>query len=251
MSVESAEMAKHSLNAFLATSITFANEVATICERVGADFRDVERALRSDARIGPAAYLSAGLGFGGGTLARDVRTLVTVSEEREMPAELLQAVLRSNARQARWASLTLTRELGPLKNKTIAVLGLTYKPGTDTLRRSSVVELCRRVHAEGARIIAFDPAVHDLGEAAAFINLADSAESAVEGADAVVVGTEWPEFLRLSPASFDSMRRRLVIDPKRWLEDRLNGDGSISYFGVGLTKTRVTFGGPLTATASR
>jgi len=238
MSVESAEMAKHALNAFLATSITFANEIAAICERVGADFRDVERALRSESRIGPRAYLSAGLGFAGGTLARDVHALTAIAEERNVSADVLQGVLKTNARQQRWASLTLLRELGPLQDKKIAVLGLTYKPGTDTLRRSSVVELCRRVHAEGARIIAFDPAVRELGEAAAFIDLADSAESAMEGADAVVVGTEWPEFLTLSPASFGTMRRRLVIDPKRWLEDRLNGDGSISYFGVGLSKDR-------------
>ena len=251
MSVESAEMAKHALNAFLATSITFANEVAAICERVGADFRDVERALRSDARIGPRAYLSAGLGFGGGTLARDVRTLASISEERDTPADLLQAVLRSNARQQRWAASTLERELGPLKDKRIAVLGLTYKPGTDTLRRSSVVELCRRVHAEGARIVAFDPAVRELGEASTFIDLADSAESAMEGADAVVIGTEWPEFLRLSPASFDAMRRRIVIDPKRWLEGRLQTDGTISYFGVGLSRKRTSAARALTAATTR
>jgi UDPglucose 6-dehydrogenase len=235
MSVESAEMAKHALNAFLATSITFANEIAAICERVGADFKDVERALRSESRIGPRAYLAAGLGFAGGTLARDVRALKAIGEERQVSTDVLDGVLKTNARQQRWAASTLLRELGELQDKKIAVLGLTYKPGTDTLRRSSVVELCRRVHAEGARIIAFDPAVHHLGEEAAFIDLVDTPELALAGADALVVGTEWPEFLTLSPSSLDSMRRRLVIDPKRWLEDRLHEDGTISYFGVGLS----------------
>jgi len=156
------------------------------------------------------------------------------------PYDVLDGVLKTNTRQQRWAASTLLRELGDLQDKKIAVLGLTYKPGTDTLRRSSVVELCRRVHAEGARIIAFDPAVHHLDEEAAFIDLVDTPELALAGADALVVGTEWPEFLTLSPSSLDSMRRRLVIDPKRWLEDRLHEDGTISYFGVGLSAAAAT-----------
>ena len=233
MSVESAEMAKHALNAFLATSVTFANEIAATCERVGADFRDVERALRTDARIGERAYLAAGLGFAGGTLARDVRALTSIARAHAISTELLDGVLETNARQQQWAALTLARELGELQDKKIAVLGLTYKPGTDTLRRSSVVDFCRRVHAEGARIVAFDPAIHRLGEESAFIDLAESVERALDGADAVIIGTEWPEFRNLSPKSLQTMSRRLVVDPKRWLEDALRSDSSISYFGVG------------------
>jgi len=233
MSVESAEMAKHALNAFLATSVTFANEIAAICERVGADFKDVARAVRSDARIGQRAYLGAGLGFAGGTLARDVRALTEIAREHAVPTEVLNGVLSTNERQQRWATSTLLRELGPLNGKRIAVLGLTYKPGTDTLRRSSVVEFCRKVNEAGARIIAFDPAIRHLEAESAFIDLAETPERALEGADAVVVGTEWPEFLQLSPTSFGGMRHRIVIDPKRWLEDALRSDTSISYFGVG------------------
>src|SRR5262245_19073556 len=143
MSVESAEMTKHALNAFLATSVTFANELARMCEAVGADAKEVERGLKSEARIGPKAYLSPGAAFAGGTLARDVRFLIELGARRDVGTPLFQGVWASNQAHKAWVRDRLSRMLCDGGGSVVAVLGLTYKPGTNTLRRSSAVELCR------------------------------------------------------------------------------------------------------------
>ncbi len=207
MSVESAEMSKHALNAFLATSVAFINEIAVVCEQTGADAKEVERALKSDPRIGPRAYLSPGAAFAGGTLARDVGYL---SAMRPLP--LMNGVRASNDAHKAWPRRKLTSVLGGLHGRTIAILGLTYKPGTDTLRRSSSVELCRWLASSGARVRAHDPAVKSLPSDLSFVELRASAEEAVSGADAIVIATEWPEYRELSlPAN------TVVIDANRFL----------------------------------
>lgn len=234
MTPESAEMTKHALNAFLATSVTFINEVAGICEAVGADVKDVERGLKSESRIGPRAYLAAGSGMAGGTLARDVRALSAAGVAAGTPINVLAGVLTTNDQQQRWVDRTLVRELGSLRGTHVAVLGLTYKPGTDTLRRSTAVELCRRLHDAGATVIAQDPVVTELEPSLAeFIRLVPRPADAIAGADALVVGTEWPQFLELAPVDLAAMKRRIVVDPKRWLEERFSADPTIRYFGVG------------------
>jgi UDPglucose 6-dehydrogenase len=186
MSVESAEMTKHALNAFLATSIAFINEIAAVCEESGADARDVARALKSDPRIGPRAYLSPGVPYSGGTLARDVGFLAP-------RAPLLAAVKASNDRHKNWARSKLVNVLGTLRGKTIALWGLTYKPGTDTLRRSEAVELARWLTAEGAQVRAHDPAVSRIPDGVP-VTLCASPADALRGADALVVATEWPDY---------------------------------------------------------
>ena len=218
MTPESAEMTKHALNGFLATSVTFINEIAGICERVGADVKDVERGLRSDERIGPRAYLTAGGGFAGGTLARDVRALIAVAEHTHTPHNVLAGVITTNAGQQQWAERVLREELSELKGTRIAILGLTYKPGTDTLRRSPAVELARRLGEAGAEVRAYDPAVAELprDHAGAF-QLAASVDGALRDADAVVIGTPWPVFAQLRPKNFSVMRRRVIVDPTRFL----------------------------------
>jgi UDPglucose 6-dehydrogenase len=143
MSVESAEMTKHALNAFLATSVTFINEIAALCEQVGADAKEVERGLKSESRIGSKAYLGPGAAFAGGTLARDVEFLTQIGAVHYQPTHLLSAVRASNDEHRNWHRRKLQALLGDLHGKCIAVWGLTYKPGTDTLRRSSSVELCK------------------------------------------------------------------------------------------------------------
>lgn len=234
MSPESAEMAKHALNAFLATSVTFINEVAELCEYLGADVKDVERALKSESRIGPRAYLSAGGGIGGGTLARDLRTLSAIGRQTGAPTQVVDGVLARNDVQRRWTERTLRRELSGITNPRIAVLGLTYKPGTDTLRRSTAVELCRSLAETGAWVAAYDPVVRDLpAELSAVIHLSGSAAEALDGADAVVIGTEWPAFRQLTASSIEPMRHRIVVDPKRWLEDPLAAAPGVRYLGVG------------------
>lgn len=231
MSVESAEMTKHALNAFLATSVAFINEVAAICEHVGADAAEVERGLKSDARIGPGAYLHAGGAFSGGTLARDIEFLRTLAAQKGQPAVLIRGVKESNDLHKDWVARTLLALLSDLRGRIVAVLGLTYKPGTDTLRRSAAVELCRWLVGEGVEVKAYDPAVRSVPADLA-IDVVDSAQEALRGADAVVVATQCPEFLNLPMDIFQLMRSPIVVDAGRHLE-RVLAKAPVRYFSIG------------------
>jgi UDPglucose 6-dehydrogenase len=234
MSVESAEMTKHAINAFLATSVTFINELATICERVGADAREVEKGLKSEARIGPKAYLKAGGAFAGGTLARDISFLIDLAAREQLPAKLFEAVKASNEAHRDWARRKLLAIASPLTEKRIAVLGLTYKPGTSTLRSSGAVELCRWLHENGASVTAFDPKAEALSKDCQFIQRRADPMSALSGADAAVVGTEWPEFKTLDEADvLKAMRQAIVLDASGFLAGNLNANGRIRYITVG------------------
>jgi len=235
MSVESAEMTKHALNAFLATSVTFINEIATLCEQVGADAKEVERGLKSEARIGPKAYLGPGGAFAGGTLARDIAFLSRIGTEHHLPTHLIAAVRASNDEHKNWPRRKLQSLLGDLRGKRVAVWGLTYKPGTDTLRRSSAVELCEWLAQQGARVRAHDPAVKTLpAELSAKINFHSTPLSALEGASALVVATEWPDYQSLSAdAVVAAMSAPLVVDANRFLFKTLGNDSRIRYASVG------------------
>jgi UDPglucose 6-dehydrogenase len=235
MSVESAEMTKHALNAFLAVSVTFANEIATICEQVGADAKQVERGLKSEIRIGPRAYLAPGAAFAGGTLARDIAFLTTIGQARGLELPLVGAVRPSNQWHKHWASRRLGQFLGDLKGVTVAIWGLTYKPGTDTLRRSASVELCTELAGQGVVVQAFDPAVRTLPrELASQMTLAPTAEAALRHASALVVATEWPDFLKVDlDSALALMKRRLVLDPNRFLVVALAGK-LVEYLAVGV-----------------
>lgn len=234
MSVESAEMTKHAINAFLALSVTFANELASVCERVGADAKEVERGLKTESRIGPKAYLGPGGAFAGGTLARDIAFLTAIGADRGLTLPLLGSVRPSNEAHKKWARRRLEDRLGMLAGKTIAVWGLTYKPGTDTLRRSAAVELCRDLNDAGAHVRAFDPAVASLPPELGFIERAPDAAAAVAGADALVIATEWPEFaaLVLAPV-IATMNRKLVVDANRFLAKGFAGLDA-EYYAVGV-----------------
>lgn len=235
MSVESAEMTKHALNAFLATCVTFANEVATLCEVTGADAKEVERGLKSESRIGPGAYLSPGGAFAGGTLARDLMFLSALANQHGRPTRLLSAAKDSNDAHKQWATHRLRLELDDLRGHRIAVWGLTYKPGTDTLRRSSSVELCRSLHAHGATVVAHDPAIRTLpADLAAVMTLASTALEAVAGASALVVATGWPEYRSIDAAAVRAaMPRPTVLDSGRFLAASLGADAGIRYVTVG------------------
>jgi UDPglucose 6-dehydrogenase len=224
MSVESAEMVKHSLNAFLALSITFTNELASIAQEVGASASDIEKALRSDPRIGPNAYVKAGPAFAGGTLARDVQFLSSIAERENLQTPLIGNILASNRAHGQWSINQLRRRLGPLAGKTIAVLGLSYKPETDAIRRSQSIELLRALAADGATVRAYDPAVRKLpDEFRSSVTVADDARSALAGAAAAVLATEWPQFRELTAVDFiGSMEGRLVLDPGAFLPPMLN-----------------------------
>jgi UDPglucose 6-dehydrogenase len=235
MSVESAEMTKHALNAFLATSVTFINEISAVCERVGADAAEVERGLKSEARIGPRAYLSPGGAFAGGTLARDIVFLTSLGREHQLPMHVISAVKASNDDHRQWANRRLEELLGGVAGQRIAVWGLTYKPGTDTLRRSSALELCRQLSDRGAAVEVHDPAVRALPpDLPHGIHLADDAVAAVRGASALVVATPWPEYRAIAAEDVASeMAQPLVLDANRFLADTLGAHAQIRYVSVG------------------
>lgn len=231
MSAPSAEMTKHAINAFLATSVSFINELARICEVVGADAKEVERGLKTESRIGPRAYLSPGAAFAGGTLARDIGFLLELAETHGRPAHLFQGVRASNECQKHW----LRDQLADIPDgSVVAVLGLTYKPGTDTLRRSGSVELCRWLLARRITVQAHDPAVKCRKDELAGIELKETAEAALLGADVGVLATPWPEYRLLTPTQVRNiMRKPCVIDPTHFLASSLANDSRIRYIAAG------------------
>jgi len=235
MSIESAEMTKHAINAFLATSVTFINEIARLCEKLGADAREVERGLKSEGRIGPRAYLSPGVAFSGGTLARDIRYLIGFGEELVVETPLFRGVNSSNDVQKQWLRSRLSEFLDGIEQPVVGVLGLTYKPGTNTLRRSAAVEQCVWLHQQGVKVKAHDPAVTEIPEELhGTLTLCDSADEALRGADVAVLATEWPQFKTLGAGDFvRAMRQARVIDQNRFLGDVLATDGRVAYIATG------------------
>jgi UDPglucose 6-dehydrogenase len=239
MSLEAAEMTKHALNAFLATSVVFANEIAAVCEAVGADVADVMRALRADPRIGQRAYLGVGTGYAGGTLGRDVTYLTDLTAARSIEAPLLGSIAPSNRHQQQWVRRTIERLVGRLGGARIGVWGLTYKVGTDTLRRSAAIELCEWLLEQGAVPVAHDPAVRALPpDLARHLELQPDPITAARGADALVVMTPWPEYraVPLEPL-IAAMKRPIIVDPGRLLADTAAGDPRVRYAAVGLART--------------
>lgn len=239
MSVESAEMTKHAINAFLATSVTFANELASVCERVGADARDVERGLKSDLRIGPKAYVRAGEAFAGGTLARDLNFLAALGDREVLGLAQIRATAASNERHRDW-TFDRVAELAGERPVRVALLGLVYKPGTDTLRASTAVALARELHARGDEVVAYDPAIRaGDSQLVPFARAVSSASEALAGADIAVIATAWPEFRAIPPEAFDRMRGSGVVDPSRFLEDRLAGAAGRTYVAFGRAPSAV------------
>lgn len=239
MSVESAEMTKHAINAFLATSVTFINEIAALCEQTGADAKEVERGLKSEKRIGPHAYLGPGAAFAGGTLARDVVFLRALGQSVGRPTPLMDGVETSNREHRDWARRRIESRLGPLAGRTIAVWGLTYKPGTDTLRRSTAVELCRWLLEQGVHVRVHDPAVKGLPDELSGATRAFTPEEAATGADALVVATEWPAYREVSAdALVQVMAGRVIVDANRFLASTAGADTRFTMLSVGVAGRR-------------
>lgn len=225
--LESAEMIKYAANAFLATKISFANEIAQLCELLGADARQVLPAIGADRRVGPA-FLNPGVGWGGSCFGKDVAALISSSQEYGYTPSMLQATVEINRTQRASAVRKLQRELHVLKGRRIALLGLTFKPGTDDLRDSPALDIACRLMAAGAMVSAFDPVVKVLPEEFAGVRLSRDVYDAVDRADAVVVTTEWPEFRLIDPAGLSrAMRGNLIIDGRNCLPEG-------SFIGSGL-----------------
>jgi UDPglucose 6-dehydrogenase len=236
MSIESAEMTKHAINAFFATSITFANEIASICESVGADAKEVERGLKTEGRIGPLAYLSPGGAFSGGTLARDVAFLNRIAHERGVNTQLLSSVLPSNQAHKQWAQRKLQALFADLSHTTVAVWGLTYKPDTDTIGRSMSVELCDWMLGEGATVHVHDPMARNLpAHWHASVKRYDDPVAAVGGAHVLIMSTPWPLYRAISA---DQLLRcvdgLVVLDANRFLSNLAVAREGLTYFAVGV-----------------
>jgi UDPglucose 6-dehydrogenase len=230
MSIESAEMTKHAINAFLATSVCFINELATLCEATGADALEVERGLKTDQRIGQKAYLHAGGAIGGGTLARDISFLRALGQRAVTPVPLINGVHASNENHKTWLRRKISGVLGGVRGRNIAILGLAYKPGTNTLRRSSGVETAVWLNREGAKVRAFDPQVAHLPEELqSVMSLGSDMAATLRGAEALVVMTPWPEFQALDPA----LAPAVVFDAGRFLERILKPQPGIRYYSLG------------------
>ena len=238
MSVESAEMTKHAINAFLATSVTFANELAAICELYGADAKEVERGLKTESRIGPRAYLSPGGPFAGGTLARDIDFLDKAAQEKALAVPLLQSVRVSNNEHKKWVKRKLLEKFTPLNKLSIAIWGLTYKPETSTLRRSLAVALCDWLIEEGAIVHVYDPAVQELpSHWNNQVDRFDSALKALKNTQVLVLGTEWAEFKETAKIMLEVVNNDyMVIDANRYLQNEIFPLG-INYIAVGMPAT--------------
>ena len=232
--IRSAEMVKLASNAFLATKISFINEIANVCEETGADVVEVARGMGLDERIGPK-FLQAGIGYGGSCFPKDVAALKQLAGNSGYHFQLLNAVIEVNELQKRRVISKLQKHLGSLVGKEIALLGLAFKPDTDDMREASSLVLSARLLADGARVRAYDPVAED--EARKLLSGLDyrpSALDAVDGADAIVLVTEWPEFRELDLAEVAGrMRGRLLIDGRNFLDPQGAGEAGLTYEGVG------------------
>ncbi len=233
--VPSAEMIKLASNAFLATKISFVNEIANVCEEVGADVGEVARGMGLDSRIG-SSFLRAGIGYGGSCFPKDVSALKMLAGNTGYHFQLLNAVIEVNELQKRRVVGKLQRHLGSLLGRRIALLGLAFKPDTDDMREASSLVLAARLQGEGAEVVAYDPVA--AGRARELLDpgveLADSALEALAGADAAVLVTEWGEFASLDwAAAAQEMKRALLVDGRNYLDPSALREAGFEYEGIG------------------
>lgn len=233
--VPSAEMIKYASNAFLATKISFINEIANVCEEVGADVSVVAEGMGTDSRIGPA-FLRAGIGFGGSCFPKDVSALKQLAGNSGYHFQLLTSVIEVNELQKRRVVGKLKKYLGALEGRRIALLGLAFKPETDDIREASALVLAARLAGEGAQVTAYDPIAMDAARGRMpGVEMSDSAEAALEDADAAVIVTEWPQFAELDwPAIKSKMRVPLVIDGRNMLDHEALMGAGYTYEGIGI-----------------
>ena len=232
--VASAEMIKLASNAFLATKISFINEIANVSEELGADVDEVARGMGLDERIGPQ-FLRAGIGYGGSCFPKDVSALKQLAGNSGYHIQLLSSVIEVNELQKRRTIGKLQKHLGSLVDKEIALLGVAFKPHTDDVREATALVLAHRLIGEGAHVRIYDPvALENAREMLGGATLAESAIDAIDGADAIVLVTEWPEFRELDWDDVKSrMRTPIVVDGRNFLDDEALRAAGFSYEGVG------------------
>jgi UDPglucose 6-dehydrogenase len=232
--IASAEMIKLAANAFLATKISFINEIANVCEETGADVLEVARGMGLDHRIG-THFLKPGIGFGGSCFPKDVSALKQLAGNSGYHFQLLTAVIEVNELQKRRVIGKLQKHLGSLVGKTVALLGLAFKADTDDMREASSLVLAARLQADGARVRAYDPiAETEARKMMVGVDFADSALGALTGADACIIVTEWPEFAELDwAAAADAMSGRVVIDGRNFVDTKAVLASGFAYEGIG------------------
>ena len=234
--VASAEMIKLASNAFLATKISFINEIANVCEEVGADVGQVAQGMGLDERIG-TAFLRAGIGYGGSCFPKDVSALKMLAGNTGYHFQLLTSVIEVNELQKRRVVGKLEKHLGSLIGKRIALLGLAFKPDTDDMREASSLVLAARLQGEGAEVVAYDPvAAERAAGLLGSVEMAISAMEALDGADAAVLVTEWQEFKDLDwAAAGERMARPLIVDGRNFLDPEALTSAGFEYEGIGRT----------------
>ena len=234
--VPTAEMVKYASNAFLATKISFINEIANVCEEVGADVVTVAEGMGLDRRIGHA-FLNAGIGFGGSCFPKDVSALKQLAGNSGYHFQLLNSVIEVNELQKRRVIGKLRKLLGQLEGATVALLGLAFKPGTDDMREASSLVLAARLLAEGATVRAYDPVAMDVaGERLRGVELCGTAAQALAGADAAVLVTEWHQIVDLDWAALaPQMARAVLIDGRNALDPVAMRTAGFTYEGIGRT----------------
>ena len=232
--IASAEMVKLASNAFLATKISFINEIANVCEETGADVVEVARGMGLDDRIG-AKFLQAGIGFGGSCFPKDVDALKQLAGNSGYHFQLLTSVIEVNELQKRRVIGKLHKHLGGLVGKRVALFGLAFKPNTDDMREASSLVLSARLNADGATVTAYDPVAEEQArKLVSVIDFASSPLAAAADADAVVLVTEWPEFLELDwKLVAEAMRGELVIDGRNALDQDAVRAAGLLYEGIG------------------
>lgn len=232
--LRTAEMVKYASNAFLATRISFINEIANICEELGADVREVSRGMGLDKRIGPS-FLDAGLGWGGSCFPKDVKALAHMAVLHGSQPQLLQAVMDINRNQRRRVVVKLRRALGTLDQKVIGVLGLSFKPNTDDIREAPALEVIHLLENEGATVQAYDPqAMPNAAAVLPRVRLCNTPYEVAEGADALLLATEWNEFKQLDFARIRQlMRSPILLDSRNlWEPEQVRAQG-FTYFSIG------------------
>jgi UDPglucose 6-dehydrogenase len=236
MDVRSAELTKYAANAMLATRISFMNEMATLCERLGADVDQVRRGIGSDRRIGHP-FLFPGVGFGGSCFPKDVRAVMTMARQIGLDFDLLRAVERVNERQKRWLVEKATKHFGTLAGKTIGVWGLAFKPKTDDMREAPAITVVEGLLAVGAKVKAHDPVAAEVAERlfhGRSVELVSEPYAAAQGADALLLVTEWNEFRNPDLARLKGlMRQPVLLDGRNVWDAAKARHAGFTYYGVG------------------
>ncbi len=233
----SAEMIKHASNSFLATKISFINAVSQICDRVGADVLMVAEGMGLDKRIG-RQFLDAGIGYGGSCFPKDVDAFVRLSEKSGYDFSLLKSVRLINDEQRRWFVRFIEEKLWNIKDKTIGVWGVAFKPNTDDIRNSAAIEIIRMLQAEGAKIKAYDPkALEHAHRELKGVKLCEDAYEAAEDCDCLVLLTEWAEFRDINFRQVQAaMRQPVVFDGRNFLDPNMMEELGFEYYGIGRGK---------------